>query len=88
MDAVTGEWKRLNSDEFHDLRILLLTKYQSGDQIEKNEMGVVCSMDGGQERFMQDFGGEGRPEGKIPLGRLWRGWDEYVKINLKEVIQG
>jgi len=28
--------------------ILLLTKYYSGDQIEKNEMGGVCSTYGGE----------------------------------------
>ena len=29
---------------------LLLTKLCSGDKIEKNEMGGVCSMYGGEER--------------------------------------
>jgi len=29
-----------------------------GDQIEKNEMGGACSMYGGEQRCIQDFGGE------------------------------
>jgi hypothetical protein len=30
----------------------------SGDKIEKNEMGGAYSMYGGEEKCMQDFGGE------------------------------
>jgi hypothetical protein len=33
-------------------------KYYSGNQIEKNEIGGACSMYGGKERRIQDFGGE------------------------------
>jgi hypothetical protein len=29
-----------------------------GNQIEKNEMGKACSMYGGKERCIQDFGEE------------------------------
>jgi len=35
---------------------ILLIKYYSGDQIEKNEMGIACSMYGGEERCIQGFG--------------------------------
>jgi hypothetical protein len=30
----------------------------SGDQIKKNEVGRACSTYGGEERCIQDFGGE------------------------------
>jgi hypothetical protein len=36
---------------------VLLTKYFSGDKIEKNEMGRPRSTYGVQERCMQGFGG-------------------------------
>jgi hypothetical protein len=36
----------------------LFTKYYSGNQIEKNEMGGACSMYGGKESCIQDFGGD------------------------------
>jgi hypothetical protein len=36
---------------------VLLTKYYSGDQIEKNEMGETCSTQG-EERCINGFGGE------------------------------
>jgi hypothetical protein len=37
---------------------VLLTKYYSGDQIEKNEMDGACSMYGGEQRCIQGFVGE------------------------------
>jgi len=42
--------------------LMICTPYPncSGDQIEKNEMGGACSAYGGEERCVQDFGGETR----------------------------
>ena len=37
----------------------LLTQYCSGDKM-KNEMGGACNAYGGEERLIQDFGGETR----------------------------
>jgi len=37
---------------------MILTKYYSGNQIEKNEIGAACSRYGGEERCIQGFGGE------------------------------
>jgi hypothetical protein len=60
-----------------------VTKYYSGNQIEKNEMGGTCSMYGGRERCIQDFGG--RPEGRRAPGRPRRRWDDNIKMDLEEV---
>ena len=38
--------------------ICILTKYCSGDQVEKNEMGVACSMYGGKGEIYTGVGGE------------------------------
>jgi hypothetical protein len=38
--------------------MILLTKYYSDDQIEKNEMGGTRNTYEGEERCLQDFGGE------------------------------
>ena len=38
--------------------LLCLTKYYSGDQTKKNEMDGICSTYGGEEIFIQCFGGE------------------------------
>jgi hypothetical protein len=37
---------------------VLLTKYYSGDQIEKNEMARSRGTCGGQDRYIQGSGGE------------------------------
>ena len=37
---------------------MLLTKYFSGDQTEKNEMGRACGAYGGEERSIRGCGGE------------------------------
>jgi hypothetical protein len=40
---------------------MIFTPHQildSGDQIEKNDMGGACSTYGGEESCIQDFGGE------------------------------
>jgi len=53
-------------------RSVLLTKYYSGDQIEKNEMGGACST-------------YAKPEGDRPLGRPRRRWEDNIKLDLGEV---
>jgi hypothetical protein len=40
-------------------------------------------MHGGQERRIQGFGG--KPEGKRPLGRPRRRWEDNINIDLQEV---
>jgi hypothetical protein len=37
---------------------VLLTKYCSGDKIEKNEMGGSCGAFGEEEKRIQGFGGK------------------------------
>jgi hypothetical protein len=37
---------------------VLLTKYHSGDQVKKTEMGRACSTYGDEERYIQGFSGE------------------------------
>jgi hypothetical protein len=52
------------------------TKYCSGDQSEKNEMGGACSACVGEESCTQGL--VGRPEGKRPHGRPKCRW-EYLQ---------
>ena len=46
-------------------------------------MGGACSTFGGEERRIQSFGGE--TEGKIPLGRPRRRWEDNIKMDLQDV---
>ena len=49
--------------------------------MEKNEMGGACRVYGGKERCIQGL--VGKPEGKRPLGRPRRRWEDNIKIDLK-----
>jgi hypothetical protein len=51
--------------------------------MKKNEMGGACGTYGREERCIQGFGGE--PEGKRPLRRPWRRWENNIEIYLKEI---
>jgi len=53
-DELTREWRKLHKEELNDL-------YSSpsivGDEVEKNEMGGLCSRYG-EEWHIQGFGGD------------------------------
>jgi hypothetical protein len=46
-------------------------------------MGGTCGAYGGGERFAQ--GSVGNPEGKRPLGRPRRRWEDNIKMDRQEV---
>ena len=74
-DEITGELRRLHSEGLHDL--------YCSPNIRKNEMGGECGTYRRQERCLQGFGG--RPEGRRPLGRPRRRWENNIKMDLQEV---
>jgi hypothetical protein len=45
-------------------------------------VGGTCSMHGGGDKCLQDFGWEAR--GKRPLGRPRRRWEDNTKMDLRE----
>jgi hypothetical protein len=49
-----GEWRGLHNH----LCCILLIKYNLGDKIKKNKMGMACGIYGGQERCILGFGGD------------------------------
>ena len=80
-DEVTGEWRKLHNEELSDLYSL------------PNMVRVVKS----RRRWAGHVArmGEGRgvyrvlvwkPEGKRPLGRPRRRWEDSIKMNLQEVM--
>jgi len=54
----------------------------SGDQIEKNEVGA-CSMYGERIDIYRVL--MGKPDGKRPLGRPTRKWEDNNKMDFQEV---
>jgi hypothetical protein len=54
-DGVIEAWRRLHNEELYDL---YSTMYYSADQIKKNVMGGEYSTYGGEQKCVQDFGGE------------------------------
>ena len=80
-DEVTGEWRKLHNEELSDLYSL------------PNIVGVVKSRRmrwaGHVARMGQGRGVHrvlvGKPEGKRPMGRPRRGWEDNIKMDLQEV---
>jgi hypothetical protein len=80
-DEVTGEWRKLHSEELHNL-------YSSPDiirQVKSRRMrwaGHVARM--GEERKVYKIL-VGKPKGKRPLGRPRHRWEDGVRMDLREI---
>jgi hypothetical protein len=79
-EEVTGEWRKMHSGELHNL-------YSSPDtirQIKSKRMrwaGHVACMGGGRNVYRVLVG---KPEGKRPLERPRRRWEDGIKMDLRE----
>ncbi|KAJ4447560.1 hypothetical protein ANN_09567 [Periplaneta americana] len=80
-DEVTGEWRKLQNAELHAL-------YSSPDIIRNIKSrrlrwaGHVACMGESRNAYRVLVG---RPEGKRPLGRPRRRWEDNIKMDLREV---
>ena len=78
---MTGEWRKLHNEELNDLYSLPNTVRV----VKSRRMrwaGHVSRM--GEDRVMQRVL-VGKPEGKRPLGRPRRRWEDNIKMDLQEV---
>jgi hypothetical protein len=80
-DEVTGEWRKLHNEELNDLYTL-----------PNNVRGVKSRRMRWAEhvaRMVEERGVHrvlvGKPEGKRPLGRPRRRWEDNIKTDLQEV---
>ena len=80
-DEVTGEWRKLHNEELSDLYSL-----PNIVRVEKSRRmkwaGHVVRMQQGRGVYRVLVG---KPEGKRPLGRPRRRWEDNIKMDLKEV---
>ena len=54
----------------------------AGDKIEKNELGGACSAYGERREVYRVS--VGKPEGKRPLGRPRRRWEDTIKMDFRK----
>jgi hypothetical protein len=80
-DEVTGDWRKLHNEELHNL-------YSSPDiirQVKSRRMrwaGHVAHM--GEERIVYRVL-VGKPEGKRPLRRPRRMWEDGIRMDLRQI---
>ena len=84
MDDVTAEWRKLHNEELNDLysspNIVRVIKSR-----RMRWVGHVAHMEEGRGVYKVLVG---RPEGKRPLGRPRRRWEDNIKMALEEVGRG
>jgi hypothetical protein len=76
-DEVTGEWRKLHSEELHNLthHQILLSR--------SDEVGSTCGMHGRGEEVYRVL--MGKPEGKRPLQRPGHRWEDRIKMDFREI---
>jgi len=84
MDEVTGEWRKLHNEEFRDLyslpnivRVVKSRRMRWAGHVARMGEGKVM------HRVLV-----GKSEGKRPLGRPRRIWENNIKVDLREVGEG
>jgi hypothetical protein len=83
-DEVTGEWRKLHNEELSDLYSLPNIVRVVKSRRMRRERHVACmGEESGVRRVLV-----GKPEGKRPLGRPRRRWEDNIKMDLQEVGSG
>jgi hypothetical protein len=84
MDEMTGEWKKLHNEELNDL-YSLPSIVRVVNSRRMRWAGHVARMGDNRGVYRALVG---KPEGKRPLGRPRRRWEDNIKMDLQEVEWG
>ena len=79
--VVTGEWRKLHNEELNNL----YSSPNIGRVIKSRRMrwaGHVARMGEGRDVYRVLVG---KPQGRIPLGRPRRRWEDNIRMDLREV---
>jgi hypothetical protein len=76
-DEVTEEWRKLHNEELYNL-------YSSPDIIRQVKSRRMSLARMGEERKLYKVL-VGKPEGKRPLGRSRRRWENGIRMDLREI---
>jgi hypothetical protein len=80
-DEVTGGWRKLHTEELHNLypslNIIRIIKSR-----RMRQAGHIARMGEKRDAYRILMG---KPEGKRPLGRPGRKWEDNIKMNLREL---
>jgi hypothetical protein len=78
-DEVTGEWRKLHNEEFH----ILYSSPNIIRHIKSRRMRWAGHVHAWERNVYKVF--MGKPEGKRPLGRPRRRWEDGIKMYLREI---
>jgi hypothetical protein len=80
-DEVTGEWKKLHNEELNDLYSLpYIVRVVKSRRMRWARHVARMGEDRDVYRVLV-----GKPEGKRPLGRPRRKWEDNIKLDLQEI---
>jgi hypothetical protein len=75
---VTGGWRKAHNEQLHNLYFS-----PKNEQVKDDEMGRECSMNGEKRNAYRIL--VGKQEGRRPLGRPRCRWEDYIKMDLRDI---